>query len=74
MVHFLASYGLWLLFLVVALEAAGLPLPGETTLIAAAALAAHGDLDILAVITVAAFAAILGDNGGYWLGRRGRRL
>lgn len=71
MAHFLATYGLGLLFLVVALEAAGLPLPGETTLIAAAALAAHGDLDIVAVITVAAFGAILGDNGGYWLGRRG---
>ena len=47
--------------MVVALEAAGLLLPGETTLIAAAALAAHGDLDIVAGIVVGAFGAILGE-------------
>lgn len=73
MAAFLASYGLPLLFLVVALEAAGLPLPGETTLIAAAALAAHGDVNLFAVIGVGAAAAIVGDNAGYWLGRKGGR-
>lgn len=56
------SRELRLLVLVVALGAAGLLLPGETMLIAAAALAAHGDLDIVAVIMVAAFGAIFGER------------
>jgi membrane protein DedA with SNARE-associated domain len=70
-----SQYGLALLFLLVAMESAGIPLPGETALITAAVLAARGDLNIVAVIAVAAFAAIVGDNVGYWLGRiGGRRL
>jgi membrane protein DedA with SNARE-associated domain len=40
--HLLISYGLVLLFAVVAAESAGLPLPGETALIAASILAAQG--------------------------------
>jgi putative heme transporter len=58
----------------VAFEAMGVPLPGETTLIAAAVLAAHGQMNIAAVIALAAAGAIAGDNAGYLLGRRlGRR-
>ena len=69
MADFLASYGPGLLFLVVALEAAGLVLPGETTLIAAAALATHGNLDIVAVIVVGAFGAIPGETAATgWAG------
>jgi membrane protein DedA with SNARE-associated domain len=71
--HLLESYGLVLLFGVVALESFGIPLPGETALIAAAVLAEQGHLDIRAVIAVAAAAAIVGDNGGYWVGRTGGR-
>jgi len=71
----LIDHGLILLFAVVALESAGVPLPGETALIAAAILAAEGHYSITRVIAIAAVAAILGDNGGYWVGRRwGRRL
>jgi membrane protein DedA with SNARE-associated domain len=71
----LISYGLVLLFAVVAAESAGVPLPGETALIAAAILAARGHYSIVAVIAVAATAAIVGDNVGYWIGRiGGRRL
>jgi membrane protein DedA with SNARE-associated domain len=71
----LIDHGLILLFAVVALESAGVPLPGETALIAAAILAAEGHYSITWVIAIAAVAAILGDNGGYWVGRRwGRRL
>ena len=66
-------YGLFILFLLVAAESSGVPLPGETALIAAAVLAGRGDLDIAAVIAVAAAAAIVGDNVGYWLGRLGGR-
>jgi membrane protein DedA with SNARE-associated domain len=71
--HLLISYGLVLLFAVVAAESAGLPLPGETALIAASILAAQGHYSIVSVIVVAASAAILGDNVGYWIGRTGGR-
>lgn len=66
-----ASYGYIVLLAVVALESMGVPLPGETALVTAAALAAQGHLSIVAVIATAAVAAILGDNAGYWIGRRG---
>lgn len=73
MTHLLISYGLLLLFAVVAAESAGVPLPGETALIAAAILAARGHYSIVEVIVVAALAAIVGDNVGYWIGRTGGR-
>jgi membrane protein DedA with SNARE-associated domain len=62
-----------LLFAVVAAESAGVPLPGETALIAASILAAQGHYSIVSVIAVAASAAIMGDNAGYWIGRTGGR-
>jgi membrane protein DedA with SNARE-associated domain len=59
----------------VGVEASGVPVPGETALIAAAVLASQGELSIELVIAIAAAAAIVGDNIGYGLGRRyGRRL
>jgi membrane protein DedA with SNARE-associated domain len=67
------DHGLLILFVVVALESAGVPLPGETALIAAAVLASQGHWSIAWVIGVAAGAAIVGDNGGYWAGRTGGR-
>jgi membrane protein DedA with SNARE-associated domain len=61
--------------LLVGLESSGIPLPGETALIAASALAKHGSLEIEVVIAVAAAAAIIGDSLGYTVSRRyGRRL
>jgi membrane protein DedA with SNARE-associated domain len=76
--HELVHYGLALLFLLVAVESAGVPLPGETSLIAAAFLSRSGvehHFSIVSVIVVAAIAAIVGDNVGYALGRfGGRRL
>ena len=75
MEHVVDQYGLTFLFLIVALESAGVWVPGETALIAAGVLASGGHLSIVAVIAVAAAGAILGDNVGYWIGRRyGRRL
>ena len=64
------------LFALVAGESAGLPLPGETSLIAVGALASqHGGISIELVIAVTAVAAISGDNVGFILGRHaGRRL
>ncbi|HEY7397777.1 MAG TPA: DedA family protein [Gaiellaceae bacterium] len=72
----LVHYGLALLFVLVAVESAGVPLPGETALIAAAILSQPGQehhFSIVAVIAVAALAAIVGDNVGYALGRYGGR-
>jgi undecaprenyl-diphosphatase len=54
-------------------EAVGLPLPGEATLAAGAALAARGQLSLVAVVAVAASAAVAGDAIGYALGRRDAR-
>jgi membrane protein DedA with SNARE-associated domain len=69
----LLQHGLIILFGLVALESSGVPLPGEAALIAAAVLAQRGHYSIVVVIAVAALAAILGDNAGYWLGRKGGR-
>ena len=56
------------------LESFGIPLPGETALIAFAVLAARGHYSIASVIAFAAAGAIVGDNLGYWLiGRLGGR-
>src|SRR3954453_7428385 len=68
-----ARVGLPVMGLVIAGGAMGLPPPGETALIAAAILASRGKLDIVAVIALAACAAIVGDNIGYLIGRRGGR-
>jgi membrane protein DedA with SNARE-associated domain len=71
--HLLLSYGLVLLFGLVAMESAGIPLPGETALVAASVLASQGHYSIVAVIAVATLGAIVGDNIGYWVGRKGGR-
>ena len=60
-------------FVGVLLENAGLPVPGETTLLAGAALAQFGRLSLAWVILTAIGAAILGDNVGFLIGRRGGR-
>jgi membrane protein DedA with SNARE-associated domain len=71
---FFTHHGLPLLFVVVMLESFGLPLPGETALIAFGVLASQGHYDVAWVIGVAAVAAIVGDNLGYWvIGRWGGR-
>jgi membrane protein DedA with SNARE-associated domain len=69
----LIQHGLILLFVLIALESAGVPLPGETALIAAAVLADRGHYSIVWVIVLASLAAIVGDNIGYWIGRKGGR-
>ena len=67
----IAGYGYYAVFLVIVLESAGVPMPGETVLVSAAIFAGtkHG-LDIRLVVLAAAVAAILGDNLGFWVGRR----
>ena len=67
--HFIAAYGYYAVFGLVAMESAGIPMPGETALVTAAVFAGQGSLNIALVILCAAAAAILGDNLGYWAGR-----
>ena len=68
----LESYGYLVVFLLVMLESIGLPVPGETALIAAALYAGTTHkLEIWAIVAVAAAAAIIGDNIGYSIGRYG---
>lgn len=66
----IATYGYWLVFLVVAMESTGIPLPGETMLISAAVYAGNThQLNIVLIVVCASAAAIIGDNCGYWIGR-----
>jgi membrane protein DedA with SNARE-associated domain len=60
----------YLLPAIIGLESMGVPSPGETALVLAAVLASQGKLQIWLVILIGVSSAILGDNAGYWLGRR----
>ncbi len=60
----------YLLPAIIGLESMGIPSPGETALVAAAVLASQGKLQIWLVIVIGVCSAIIGDNIGYWLGRR----
>src|SRR3954453_23321695 len=51
----------------------GIPVPGETALIAAALLAHRGQMDIVPLVAIASAAAIIGDNIGFAIGRKGGR-
>ena len=55
---------------IIGLESMGVPSPGETALVLAAVLASQGKLEIGLVILIGVCSAIVGDNIGYWLGRR----
>jgi undecaprenyl-diphosphatase len=67
------NLGYPVLMLVVAMEALGVPLPGETAVIFAGIAASSGRLSIVLVIVLASAAAIVGDNIGFQIGRRGGR-
>jgi membrane protein DedA with SNARE-associated domain len=68
-----SQWALLLMFVLLTLESFGLPVPGETALIACSVLASQGSLSIVWVIVVGVVAAILGDNLGYWAARTGGR-
>ncbi|MHB1988181.1 MAG: DedA family protein [Acidimicrobiales bacterium] len=70
--HLLTTYGYAAVFLLVAVESLGVPLPGETILIAASTYAGSTHrLSVWLILTVAAAAAIIGDNIGFWIGETG---
>lgn len=66
------QWGYWVVFLLVFLETSafvGVLVPGESILLVAGALASQGHLDLFDLVGIAALAALLGDNGGYLVGR-----
>jgi len=67
------NLGLPVIGVVVGVEALGIPLPGETAVIFGGLAASQGRLSIVAVIVVAAAGAIIGDNVGFVIGRKGGR-
>lgn len=71
--HLIEVAGYPLLFVLVMAESSGVPIPGETALITAAVLASRGKLQIEWVIALAVAGAIVGDNIGYVIGRKGGR-
>ena len=71
LISLIPSYGPWIIFGIVALESAGVPLPGETILVAASLFAAStGQINIVVVVLAATAGAIVGDGTGYMVGRR----
>jgi membrane protein DedA with SNARE-associated domain len=69
--HLIHVYGLLVVAGFIGVEALGIPLPGETTLIVAAVIAGHShELNIVGVIAVAALASIAGRAIGYAIGAR----
>jgi len=69
----LATWGYLAVFGFVAVDAAGIPFPGETMLVAAAIYAGSGHMSIVGVITAAAAGAIGGFIVSYTIGRTGGR-
>jgi membrane protein DedA with SNARE-associated domain len=68
--HLIVNYGLWIVFIMVMSESMGVPVPGETTLVAAGIYAGSTRaIDPHMLVAVAAVAAVLGDNIGYVIGR-----
>ena len=70
---YITEYGYWVILLFVMLEDFGVPLPGETVLIAGAVAAGNGQLNIVVVGVIGFVAAISGDNIGFAIGRYGGR-
>ena len=66
----LGRWGYLVIFAGMLLENAGLPLPGETITLLGGYAAGSGQLHLLGVMAAACGGAVLGDNIGYWVGRR----
>ncbi|NEP89793.1 MAG: DedA family protein [Okeania sp. SIO2C2] len=65
------KYGYLAIFLGIALENAGVPLPGETVTLVGGFLAGSGELLYRYVLSCAIIGAVFGDSCGYLLGKYG---
>jgi membrane-associated protein len=70
LIDVLQQYGYPALWLIVFVAAAGAPISGNLLLFAAGAFAAFGDFKLFILFPVALNAAVMGDNLGYFIGRR----
>lgn len=70
---YIASYGAMALFIIIYFESFGVPVPGESALIAASLLALHGTLNLTTVLIACFVGAVLGDCTGYLIGLFGGR-
>jgi membrane protein DedA with SNARE-associated domain len=68
---YVREYGLFALLVIIYLESLGAPLPGESALIAASALAVRGDFSVVELFIGVWIAAVAGDTTGYAIGRLG---
>jgi membrane protein DedA with SNARE-associated domain len=73
MLSLIERYGYLIVFLGVMLEGVGIPLPGETVLIAAGALAHRGSLTLWETMAFGGLGAVMGGQAGYCVGRFGGR-
>jgi membrane protein DedA with SNARE-associated domain len=70
--HLIHSYGYWAVFVFVAAESLGVPIPGETVLIAAGLYAGQTHkLSPWVIFVVAMVAALVGNMAGYLIGFKG---
>src|ERR1044071_6212455 len=67
----LSRYGYFAIALFMFIESIGIPIPGESALITAAAVAGSGALSIFGVFFAALAGNVLGGMAGYWMGVRG---
>src|ERR1044071_1694671 len=70
LLSYFTHYGSWVVFFGVMLENAGIPVPGESILLAAGFFASQGHFHLWEVMAIAASGAVLGDNAGYLIGRK----
>ena len=71
--YLIEHYGYLVVLFGVMLESTGVPLPGETILLAAGVLVQRGHLDLGYAIAFGILGAVIGDQIGYWVGREGGR-
>src|SRR5919112_1566316 len=69
----ISHYGYLVILFGVMAESTGVPLPGETILLASGFLVQQGHLDLGDAIVFGILGAVMGDQIGYWVGREGGR-
>ncbi len=70
--HLVSTYGYWAVLVVTGLEAFGIPIPGETILIAAGTYAGtHHHLSPWLIWLIAVVGVTIGSTGGFWVGVKG---
>jgi membrane protein DedA with SNARE-associated domain len=67
---FVRHYGAFAVLPILAIEAVGAPVPGESLLIFASVLAGRGEMSLSALLVSAWVGSVIGDNLGYLIGRK----